>query len=159
MGCSELERTQNPLVQLSRCVRSWDPDRPKATQPGRLSLQAHCPALNCVCCSPCLSPSGTITSRLPPSLSEQDFAQSTVGGWFRADEAADSSCGGTKSCFRRHRGVRKTENVQKKGGALGAANEARKLLSRCREYRTAPIRPAKKNKQPRNQWENISLFK
>lgn len=43
----------------------------------------------------------------------------------------------------RKRGVWKTETVQKKGGALEAANEARKLLNRRRGCERAPLLPAK----------------
>lgn len=34
MGCLELERTQNPLVQLLHTIMSWGPDSPKVTHPG-----------------------------------------------------------------------------------------------------------------------------
>lgn len=61
-----------------------------------------------------------------------------MGGWCRADEAADSSRQQTK----RHRGTGKTvEMFEKMGGALKAANKSRKLLLALRECRTAPILP------------------
>ena len=61
-----------------------------------------------------------------------------VGGWCRADEAAESSRQQTK----RHRRTGKTvEMFEKMGGALEAANKSRKLLPGLRECRTAPILP------------------